>query len=109
MISSSAQKSKSSAKSYLHPKINDYAVVAVPTTSGTYKNFVGQVCDINQGEDQGIKIKFLKKCFDKFMFTDEDYSFVNKEEIVRILNPPLINKKDQLLFPELKLLSLKIF
>lgn len=86
--------------------LNDYAIVAVPTSHGTYKNFIGQVCKV---DEDGIMISFLRKIFDKFIFpTQGDYSHVQKKEIVLILNAPLINKKEQLLFPELKTLAIRI-
>lgn len=90
----------------LCPQLNQFCIVAVPTASGSSKNFIGQVCSSEKG---GFMISFLKKSFDKFFFPNEDdFSYVRQHEIVYILNHPIVNKRDQFLFLELKQLEIKV-
>lgn len=44
---------------------SQFCVVEVPTSSGTTKNFVGQVTTV---DTEGFLIRFLKKSFDKYFF-----------------------------------------
>lgn len=62
--------------------------------------FKAQALDV---KDDEILVSFLKKSFDKYFFPEKpDFSWVNSVEIVNILKIPVINKREQLMFPELK-------
>lgn len=97
---------KSTHKPTLNVQINDFVVVLVPAYKGTPKNYVAQALDV---KDDEILVSFLKKSFDKYFFPEKpDFSWVNSVEIVNILKIPVINKREQLMFPELKDCEIKI-
>lgn len=86
--------------------MDQFCVVAVPSFLGPPKNFIGQVCGRNR---DGITIKFKKKSYDKYFFPPKnDFSVVREDEILHCLETPIINKRDQFLFPEVKQLNFKI-
>lgn len=91
----------------LQVKINDFVVVSVLAEKGPSKNFVAQVVDVL---DDDFEISFLKKSYGKFFFpTTLDVSWVRLDEVIKVLKEPIINKRGQFIFSELKNSETKIF
>lgn len=92
------------------PRINDFAIISVPATKGPNKNFVGQVVAIYDDGRDGLQVSFLKKAYGKFTFPPTpDISWIRNNEIVKILDVPVTNKRNQFFFSELDESEIKIF
>jgi hypothetical protein len=92
-------------------QIHDFAIISVrsvPAIRGPNKNYIAQVVEIQDDGRDGFQISFLKKSYCKFIFPP-DTSWVQLNEIVKILNVPVTNKRGQLIFSELKESEIKIF
>lgn len=96
-----------------NPKELDFVIVSVPTRAGLTKLYIGQLCE---KENDCFKINFLKQSKSKFEDNHDTYhfhdtndsSFVEKSEIIKILEEPVISRRGKLIFKELKELSYKI-
>lgn len=85
------------------PKELDFVIVSVPTRAGLTKLYIGQVCE--KGNDH-IKINFLKQS--KAKFEDNHNTFVDKSEIIKILEELVISRRGKFICKELKECNYKI-
>lgn len=83
-------------------KINDFVVVKVFSKKKAFKLYAA--CISNCFKD-GYQVRFMKRCTDtknKFTFSSESESFINKDEVLAILKEPtLLNSRGLYVFQNL--------
>lgn len=77
-----------------HPKVNDYVLVKFQgKTKNSFYYYIGTILRMCKDE---FLIRFIKKSGKQFVWPDqEDISFVDKDDVVAVLEQPDINNRQQ--------------
>lgn len=85
----------------------DFVIVAVTTMANRIQYFAGQISEICDNE---FRVNFLKRQGgNKFRFPEkEDVSYVSRNEIIRKLSEPTVNRRKQFIFEEIATLNVVV-